>query len=288
MKLKNKNVIITGSTGGLGSALAFKYLNEGANLILIGRTDSKLNILKTKLVQNILLNQFVITIKLDLSNLNSIPKIINKELKKLPKVDILINCAAIQGPIGKSWENSFKDWEKSFNINFYSTMVMTNTILPFMLKNNSGSIINISGGGSTSSRPDFSSYAISKTALVRYTEILSDELSNTKIRVNSISPGVMATNMIKQVIKYKKNIKNKNEVISADKVLSEGDNKDNAINLCIFLSTKESNGINGKLISALWDPWNEFKKYKSYIANSDIYTLRRIIPKDRGMNWPLN
>jgi short-subunit dehydrogenase len=288
LKLKNKNVIITGSTGGLGSALAFKYLNEGANLILIGRTDSKLNILKTKLVQNILLNQFVITIKLDLSNLNSIPKIINKELKKLPKVDILINCAAIQGPIGKSWENSFKDWEKSFNINFYSTMVMTNTILPFMLKNNSGSIINISGGGSTSSRPDFSSYAISKTALVRYTEILSDELSNTKIRVNSISPGVMATNMIKQVIKYKKNIKNKNEVISADKVLSEGDNKDNAINLCIFLSTKESNGINGKLISALWDPWNEFKKYKSYIANSDIYTLRRIIPKDRGMNWPLN
>lgn len=288
MKLKNKNVIITGSTGGLGSALAFKYLNEGANLILIGRTTSKLNILKTKLVQNILLNQFVITIKLDLSNLNSIPKIINKELKKLPKVDILINCAAIQGPIGKSWENSFKDWEKSFNINFYSTMVMTNTILPFMLKNNSGSIINISGGGSTSSRPDFSSYAISKTALVRYTEILSDELSNTKIRVNSISPGVMATNMIKQVIKYKKNIKNKNEVISADKVLSEGDNKDNAINLCIFLSTKQSNGINGKLISALWDPWNEFKKYKSYIANSDIYTLRRIIPKDRGMNWPLN
>jgi len=288
LKLKNKNVIITGSTGGLGSALAFKYLNEGANLILIGRTTSKLNILKTKLVQNILLNQFVITIKLDLSNLNSIPKIINKELKKLPKVDILINCAAIQGPIGKSWENSFKDWEKSFNINFYSTMVMTNTILPFMLKNNSGSIINISGGGSTSSRPDFSSYAISKTALVRYTEILSDELSNTKIRVNSISPGVMATNMIKQVIKYKKNIKNKNEVISADKVLSEGDNKDNAINLCIFLSTKQSNGINGKLISALWDPWNEFKKYKSYIANSDIYTLRRIIPKDRGMNWPLN
>ena len=287
MKLKNKNVIITGSTGGLGSALAFKYLNEGANLILIGRTDSKLNILKTKLIQNILLNQFIITIKLDLSNLNSIPKIINKELKKLPKVDILINCAAIQGPIGKSWENSFKDWEKSFNINFYSTMVMTNTILPFMLKNNSGSIINISGGGSTSSRPDFSSYAISKTALVRYTEILSDELSNTKIRVNSISPGVMATNMIKKVIKYKKNINNKNEVISANKVLLEGDNKNNAINLCIFLSTKESNGINGKLISALWDPWNEFKKYKSYIANSDIYTLRRIIPNDRGMNWPL-
>ena len=106
----------------------------------------------------------------------------------------------------KSWENNFKEWEKSFNINFYSIMIMTNTILPFMIKNNNGSIINIYGGGSTTSRPDFSSYAISKTALVRYTEILSDELSNTKIKVNSISPGVMATNMIKQVIKYKKSI----------------------------------------------------------------------------------
>ncbi len=287
MKLKNKNVIITGSTGGLGSALALKYLNEGANLILIGRTESKLNSLKTKLIKNIIINQFIITIKLDLGNLNSIPKIINKELKKIPKVDILINCAAIQGPIGKSWENNFKEWEKSFNINFYSIMIMTNTILPFMIKNNNGSIINISGGGSTTSRPDFSSYAISKTALVRYTEILSDELSNTKIKVNSISPGVMATNMIKQVIKYKKSIKNKKELFTANKVLLEGDNKDNAINLCIFLSTNESNGINGKLISALWDPWNKFKKYQSYIANSDIYTLRRIIPEDRGMNWPL-
>ena len=287
MSLKNKNVIITGSTGGLGSELAFKYLNEGANLILIGRDQLKLNNLKSKLKKSTQHNQFIVTIKLDLSKLNSISKIIHKELKKISKIDILINCAAVQGPIGQSWENNFKDWEKSFNINFYSLMIMTNTILPYMLKNNSGSIINISGGGSTSSRPDFSSYAIAKTALVRYTEILADELSKTKIKVNAIAPGVMATKMIKQVIKFKKNITNIKEVVSAEKVLAEGDNKQKAIDLCIFLSKKESNGISGKLISAVWDPWRHLSRYKSHLANSDIYTLRRIIPEDRGLNWPL-
>ena len=287
MKFKNKNVIITGSTGGFGTSLAIKYFQEGANLILIGRTLKKLNKLKSELEKNKIKNQFVITIELDFLNLSLIPKVIIKELKRISKIDVLINCAAIQGPIGKSWENNFKEWEKTFNINFYSTMLVTNTILPIMLKKNKGSIINLSGGGSTSSRPDFSSYAISKTALVRYTEILADELSNTSIKVNSIAPGVMATNMIKQVIKSKNKINNINEVISAKKVFLEGDNMKSAINLCIFLSTNESNGISGKLISAAWDPWDKFARYKSSIANSDIYTLRRIIPEDRGMNWPL-
>lgn len=284
MKFKNKNVLISGATGGFGSALSIKYYKEGANLLLIGRSSNKLNILKNKLTKDKTSNQFIITIKLDLSNLDIIKKVINKELNNINKIDILINCAAIQGPIGKSWENNFKEWQKTFNTNFYSTMILTNTILPFMLKFKTGNIINISGGGSTSSRPDFSSYAISKTAIVRYTEILADELSNTKIKVNSVAPGIMATNMIKNVIKNKKNITNLKEFKTAQKVLSEGDNMNKAIDLCIFLSSKESNRINGKLISATWDPWHLLNSNKNNISESDIYTLRRILPEDRGFN----
>jgi short-subunit dehydrogenase len=284
LKFKNKNIVISGATGGFGSALAFKYFQEGANLLLIGRNNNKLNSLKNKLIKDKINNQFILTIKLDLSNLDIIKKVIIKEFGNITKIDTLINCAAIQGPIGKSWENNFKEWQKTFNTNFYSTMILTNTILPFMLKHNSGSIINISGGGSTSSRPDFSSYAISKTAIVRYTEILADELSNTKIKVNSVAPGIMATNMIKKVIKNKKNITNLKEFNAAQKVLTEGDNMCKAIDLCLFLSSKESNGINGKLISANWDPWHLLKSNKNYILESDIYTLRRILPEDRGFN----
>jgi short-subunit dehydrogenase len=285
LKFKNKNIIITGSTGGLGSVLAIKYYQEGANLILIGRSFEKLNSLKEKLLIDKKSNQFIKIIKLDLGNLNLISKVLKKEFIKISKFDVLINCAAIQGPIGKSWENKFFEWQSTFNINFYSTMVLINTILPFMLKNNTGSIINISGGGSTSSRPDFSSYAISKTALVRYTEILAEELSNTKIKVNSIAPGIMATNMTKEVIKNKKNITNKKELKAANRVLLEGDNMEKALNLCLFLSSKESKGINGKLISATWDPWEKITKNLNYISKSDIYTLRRILPEDRDINF---
>jgi short-subunit dehydrogenase len=285
LKFKNKNIVITGATGGFGSALAIKYYQEGANLILIGRSLEKLNSLKEKLLIDKKSNQVIKIIKLDLGNLNSISKILKKEFIKISKFDVLINCAAIQGPVGKSWENKFFEWQSTFNINFYSTMVLINTILPFMLKNNTGSIINISGGGSTSSRPDFSSYAISKTALVRYTEILAEELSNTKIKVNSIAPGIMATNMTKEVIKNKKNITNIKELKAANRVLLEGDNMEKALNLCLFLSSKESKGINGKLISATWDPWEKITKNLNYISKSDIYTLRRILPEDRDINF---
>jgi len=284
LKFKNKNILISGATGGFGSALAFKYFQEGANLLLIGRNINKLNRLKNKLIKDKTTNQFILTIKLDLSNLEIIKKVIIKELSNISKIDTLINCAAIQGPIGKSWENNFKEWQKTFNTNFYSTMILTNTILPFMLRYKTGNIINISGGGSTSSRPDFSSYAISKTAIVRYTEILADELSNTKIKVNSVAPGIMATNMIKNVIKNKKNITNLKEFNAAEKTLAEGDNMSKAIDLCLFLSSKASNGINGKLISANWDPWHLLKSNKNNILESDIYTLRRILPEDRGFS----
>jgi short-subunit dehydrogenase len=285
LKFKNKNILISGATGGFGSALAFKYFQEGANLLLIGRNTNKLNSLKNKLIKDKIVNQFILTIKLDLSKLDIIKKVIIKELSNISKIDTLINCAAIQGPIGKSWDNNFKKWQKTFNTNFYSTMILTNTILPYMLKYKTGNIINISGGGSTSSRPDFSSYAISKTALVRYTEILAEELSNTKIKVNSIAPGIMATNMTKEVIKNKKNITNIKELNAANRVLLEGDNMEKALNLCFFLSSKESKGINGKLISATWDPWEKITKNLNFISKSDIYTLRRILPEDRDINF---
>lgn len=284
MKLINKNVIITGATGGLGKNITTSFLMEGANLILIGKDFRKLKKLKIELENIKAKNQFIDLITIDLSNLNSIEKIVKKKLIKISKIDVLINCAAIQGPVGKSWKNNFHEWMKTFNINFYSTMLMTNSILPFMIKKNSGSIINISGGGSTSSRPDFSSYAISKTAIVRYTEILSEELKNTSIKVNAIAPGVMATNMIKELLKNKKNISNSKELISAKKVLIEGDDMSKATDLCIFLSSDESNGISGKLISAIWDPWTNFKKNKKILSKSDLYTLRRILPEDRGIN----
>ena len=94
----------------------------------------------------------------------------------------------------------------------------------------------------------------------------------------------MATNMIKNVIKNKKNITNLKEFSAAKKILTDGDNMSKAIDLCLFLSSKDSNGINGKLISANWDPWHLLKLNKNNILESDIYTLRRILPEDRGFN----
>ena len=119
-------------------------------------------------------NQYIKTICIDLSNHN-FEKDIKNLIKKIGLVDVLINNAAIHGPIGNFWENDFDLWKEAFNVNFYSPLLLIREIVPSMISNNKGKIINISGGGATSSRPGFSSYSVSKTSLVRFTEIAADK-----------------------------------------------------------------------------------------------------------------
>jgi short-subunit dehydrogenase len=286
MKLNGKNVIITGATGGFGTCMSEAFLNEGANLLLLGRDISNLENLKKQLDKQRKIDAQWIEISLfDLSEANEVPKDLVKKIAQLECVDVLVNNAAIHGPMGPSWENNFELWKKAFNVNFYGALSLCNQVIPPMIKNKSGSIINISGGGATSSRPNFSSYAISKTALVRYTEILADEVAKYGIRVNAISPGAMATKLLKEVFAVGEIAVGSQEIANAKRIFEEGDTMMNASELCIYLACPDSEGISGKIISAVWDPWRDFTQYKDYIMNSDIYTLRRILPEDREQRW---
>ncbi len=284
MKFKDKNIIITGATGGLGSELAIEFIKLEANIFLFGRNRTKLKSLQKKLISYASSNQKIEIIALDFSSIN-IEKDLISIFSKLPSIDILINNAAIHGPIGNFWENDFSLWKNAFQINFYCPMIITRLVIPSMISKNKGKIINISGGGATSSRPGFSSYAISKTSLVRFTEIVSDELRDFNIDVNIIAPGSMPTKLLKEVVEYDKNDINPNEVNSARNVFKNGGSLTKAKDLCVFLASESSDGISGKLISAIWDPWKKFNIYKDKLVNSDIYNLRRIIPEDRNENW---
>lgn len=284
MKLKQKNVLITGATGGFGSCISKSFLREGANILLISKDPVKLENLKCELCEKKSDQQWVNTYALDFSDKSNLPNEFIQQLQQLNGIDILVNNVAIHGPIGASWENDLQLWEKAFNVNFYAALKMCHAIVPLMIKRKSGSIINISGGGATSSRPNFSSYAISKTALVRFTEILAEEVASFGIKVNALSPGAMATNLLKDVLSEE--IKaGKKEVSDAKRVFEEGDSMLEAAELCIYLASTESDGLTGKLISAVWDPWDNFAGLKNEIMDSDIYTLRRIVPEERGKNW---
>lgn len=145
-------------------------------------------------------------------------------------------------------------------------------------------IVSISGGGATGARAFFLGYALAKTGVVRATETLAKEVENDGIRINCIAPGAMNTNMTEEIIaagqsageEYTKALKQKEK---------GGTPLNKAAQLAVYLSSDKSKGITGRLISAVWDDWQNLEQHKDEIKESDVYTLRRIIPSDRGFTW---
>lgn len=155
-----------------------------------------------------------------------------------------------------------------------------------MKRKGGGKIVNLSGGGATNPLPRLSAYAASKAAVVRLTETLAEELREFSIMVNAIAPGALNTRFLDEVLQagpelvgstfYEKALKQRN---------TGGAPIEKGVALCVYLASSASDGITGKLISALWDPWERLADLQTELRSSDIYTLRRIVPEDRGKKF---
>jgi NAD(P)-dependent dehydrogenase (short-subunit alcohol dehydrogenase family) len=154
-----------------------------------------------------------------------------------------------------------------------------------MFEGRRGKIINLSGGGATGPRPNFSAYGTAKTALVRFSEILAYEVGDKNIQVNCIAPGAMNTMMLEAIRQAGPTKAGEAEYANAQSAENNAGLPEQAAELCCFLASSASNGITGKLISAIWDPWEKLSEHLADLKDSDIYTLRRIVPKDRGRAW---
>jgi NAD(P)-dependent dehydrogenase (short-subunit alcohol dehydrogenase family) len=149
-----------------------------------------------------------------------------------------------------------------------------------------GKIVNLSGGGASASLPRFTAYAASKTAVVRFTETLADELKGEGIDVNAVAPGALATAMTEAVLEAGPETIGSEYHAKINKIISEGGMCiREAAELCAWLCSADSDGISGRLIAAQWDPWRSLACRRDALDCSDIYTLRRILPADRQQDW---
>jgi 3-oxoacyl-[acyl-carrier protein] reductase len=129
-------------------------------------------------------------------------------------------------------------------------------------------------------------YAASKAAVVRLTETVAEEYAQHNIDVNAIAPGALNTRMLEEVLASGPEKVGENIFTQALRQKQEGGNSLNrAADLSVFLLSKASDRITGKLISAVWDPWESLPMRLASIQKNDVYTLRRIMPKDRGLEW---
>jgi len=191
--LKGKTAVITGAGKGLGKAMALALAAEGVNIGLIGRTTIDLETLHTELA-NLNPGIKVAYATADIGNYAAVKLAVQTITTALSTVDILINNAGIL-KMGGFLELPVEEWEQVFQVNVLGTYYMVHEILPFILKQGQGDIINISSTAGQKGAAKMSAYGASKAAVMNLTESLMQEVRKSNIRVTTFNPSTIATEM---------------------------------------------------------------------------------------------
>jgi len=284
MKLEGLNALITGASRGLGKVIAEQFLGEGANVAICARNKDELAAAQQQLVSRFP-NRTVLAHPCDVSDESQVRAFVEFTLRSLGSIQILVLNAGVYGPMGPTETVDLAEWRRAIEINLFGVLLPCRALIPHFKQANRGKIIVLSGGGATNPLPNISAYAASKAAAIRLMETLAEELRPFNVDVNAIAPGPLATRFVDQVLEagpekvgrafYEKNLQWKKTGATPPEL---------GARLAVYLASTDSDGITGKLISAQWDPWERLHEFKEDL-NSDIYTLRRIVPKDRGKTW---
>ena len=284
--LSGKVAIITGANQGLGLEIVRHYLQAGASVIMCARNAELLSSAKEGLISGLSSTQKLLTKSADVSNLNDVNDILDFTLQECGACHILVNNAGIYGPKGRIEDVDLSEWIKAIEVNVFGSMFMSRAVLPVFRAQHYGKIIQLSGGGATNPLPNLSAYATSKAAIIRYAETLAEELRGSGVDVNAIAPGALNTRLLDEILDagpekvgidfFQKSLKQK---------VTGGSSLSLAAQLAVFLASSASNGITGKLISAVWDKWEDWPKHLEELKSTDAYTLRRVTGRDRGFDW---
>ena len=203
----------------------------------------------------------------------------------LPDLDIVVNNAGIYGPKGLSEEVDWLEWVRAIEINLFGSVLVARAVLPHLKRRGYGKLIQLSGGGATAPLPNLSAYAASKAAIVRFMETLAHEVRADGIDVNAIAPGALNTRMLDEVIAAgPEQVGAAFYARAVEQQASGGTPLEHGANLAVYLASAESDGITGRLLSAVWDPWATLGDHRAELADTDVFTLRRIVSGDRGLD----
>ena len=268
--LKHKSVLITGAGRGIGKRLAMGFAEAGARVGLLARSQAELDLAKLEIEQA---GGTAIKLRADVRNLDEMAHAVERLRALLDGLDILIAAAGMQGPIGPFLKSKPKVWNETVETNLIGVANACRVTLPAMIEKRSGKIILIAGGGSAYSRPYFTAYAASKSAVVRFGECLADEVREHNVQVNTIAPGGAYTTMTDEILRAGEDRAGRKEIEDAEKVrITGGVAPEKQTQLAIFLASQKSNHISGKLIHVN-DDW---KRFEQDSMRPELFTLRRV------------
>lgn len=284
--LEGQAAVITGASQGLGLAIARAYVQAGASVVLCARDAHRLEAAAADVRAVAVPGAEVRALAADVSQESDVTAVATAAIAAFPQLSILVNNAGIYGPIGRSETVDWAQWVAAINVNLLGSVLMCRALVPQFRRIGRGKIVQLSGGGAAKALPRFSAYAASKAGIVRFAETLAEELLNDRIDVNCIAPGALNTQMLQQALDAGPELAGAEfHRRSVEQGRNGGASVETAAELAVFLGSSRSDGITGRLLSAVWDPWRTLAAHREALRTSDIYTLRRIVPEDRGADW---
>ena len=281
--LEGRAALITGGARGLGLEIARAYLREGARVVICSRSVAALAAAQEELAAA---GGEVHAHAADVSVPEAAQELVAFAAEKLGGLDILVNNAGVYGPKGAIDEVVWAQWVRAIEINLMGSVLPARFALDHLRQSERGKVVQLSGGGATAPLPFLSAYAASKAAIVRFAETLAHEVADDGIDVNAIAPGALNTGMLDEVLEA--GPEGVGEAFYAKAVQQHengGTPLERGASLAVYLGSRRSDGITGRLLSAVWDPWEELEQHADTLRDSDIYTLRRIVPAERGQGW---
>jgi 3-oxoacyl-[acyl-carrier protein] reductase len=285
--LEGRSAVITGASVGLGAAIAREFTAAGANIAICARDQQAVTRTRDVLVASSATRGRVIALQADVSREDDVRRLIDAALDAFGRLHVLVNNAGVYGPMGPIDEVDWAEWTRAVEIDLYGSVLPIRAILPHFRQHRYGKIIQLSGGGATSPLPRITAYAAAKAAVVRLAESVALDVKDEGIDVNSIAPGALNTRLMDELIEAGPDAVGRAFFDRMKKTADAGGTPlDTGARLAVFLAAADSDGITGKLLSAPWDPWESLPQHKGDLASEpDIYTLRRIVPRDRGKGW---
>ncbi len=225
MKLKDKVALITGGGRGIGKAIALAYAREGSNLAICARTASEIDQAVAEIRK---LKTECEGWTCDVSSEEPVKKLAANVERRFGRIDILVNNAGVMTRPAPMTELDVKKWDYTIAVNLRGPFLVTQAVLPLMIKQKNGSIINVSSSIGRGAYANFIAYATSKWGLEGFTQTLAVETRSESVRVNSVEPGYVATKLTGY----------------------QGSKPESVTDVFVFLASDESKGVTGKMLSS--------------------------------------
>lgn len=275
------NILLTGSSTGIGRAIADRLLSRGHHVWGLARSDQADFAAKHP-------DAFRFS-RCDVAQWADVERASAAVSAEWPHVDGVIACAGLQGEIGRALSAAPAAWSATVRANLdgtFHTLRAFDGMLARVPPPRRAKAICFSGGGATKPRANFSAYGVAKTAIVRLVETIAEEERGRAYDINAIAPGAINTRLTEEVLALGPEKVGAAEYAAAQKQKAAGGaSLEKALGLVEWLLSPASDGITGRLIAAPWDPWPTLDRHAADLAASDIYTLRRIVPEERGKTW---